>query len=177
MSLLPNRKSRGDAKLKVLPDRLQDQLWQYLNHSTLEKVQVWLKAAHGVETSTKALSVFYDWYPRNFTLRRAARTSDQLEATLKKLPELKLTAQDAARVAQVNFEIQAAQDRDPKLYAALRKGELERDRLKLEREKFEHDKKADWEKGLDALHEEIKGNAEALQHFDAMKAALRKDRS
>lgn len=171
------KKARGDSKLKTLPDALQEQLWQMLRRFTQVKVVAWLKETHGIKSTPSALSVFYDWYPRSATLRHAARTSQELEATLRKLPELKLTAQDAARVAQVNFEIQAAQDRDPKLYSALRKGELERARLDLEREKFEHEKKADWEKGLDALHEEIKSHAEALQHFEAMKAALKKARA
>jgi hypothetical protein len=167
------KKPRGDAKLKTLPDALQEKLFQYLRRHTAEKTVQWLKEEHAVATSAGALSVFFSWYPRSCTLRTAARTSDELAAQLKKMPELKLAAADAARIAQVNFEIQAAQDRDPALFAALRKGELETARLQLEREKFEESKKADWEKGLDALLDEIKGNPEALRHFEAMKAALK----
>jgi hypothetical protein len=167
-------KPRGDAVLKTLPDALQEELWQFLRRNTQLKTAAWLKEAHDITTSSPALSAFYDWYPRSVYLRNAARTSDELAATLKKIPSLKLTAAQAAEVAQVNFEIQAAQDRDPVLYAALRKGEIDRDRLRLEREKFEHSKKSDVEKGLDALHDEIKGNAEALHHFEKLKAAVRK---
>jgi len=159
------KKPRGDAKLKTLPDALQEELFQQLRRTTAEKAAAWLREKYAVSTSTGALSEFFSWYPRSCTLRMAARTSDQLEATLRKMPELKITAKDAARVAQVNFEIQAAQDRDPVLYASLRKGELDLRRQNLEEAKFEESKKADWEKGLDALQGEIKGNAEALKHF------------
>lgn len=168
------KKTRNDAKLKTLPDALQEELWQRLRRTSYAKAIAWLQEQHGIKSSERALSEFYSWYPRSCTLRIAANTSDQLAATLAKMPELKLTADNARRVAQVNFEIQAAQDRDPVLFASLRKGELEQSRLELEREKFEESKKADWEKGLDALQAEIKGNPEALKHFEAMKAALKK---
>lgn len=171
------KKPRGDAKLKTLPDALQEKLWQVLRRTTNEKAIAWLKEEHGVDTSPSALSEFFSWYPRQATLRTAASTSDELASTLRKLPELKVTAEQAARIAQVNFEIQAARDRDPALFAALRKGELEAERLRLEREKFEHSKKEDWEKGLDALAEEIKGNEEAEKLFAALQAVLRKARS
>jgi len=169
-------KPRGDAVLKTLPDALQEELWQFLRRNTQLKTIAWLKEAHAVETSSPALSAFFDWYPRSVYLRNAARTSDELAATLKKMPELKISAQQAAQVAQVNFEIQAAQDRDPKLYAALRDGEHKREQLRLEREKFEYSKKSDIEKALDALQDELEDNAEALQHYKAMRAALLKNK-
>lgn len=167
-------KPRGEAILKNLSYGLQEEIWQYANHTTLDKTCAWLVEKHAVKVSASTLSKFCSWYPRSYTLRRAASTSSELLETLRKMPELRVTADQAAQVAQVNFEIQAAQDRDPTLYAALRRGELERKRLELDREKFEHDRKKDWEQGLDALHEEIKGNAEALQHFERMTAALKK---
>lgn len=168
------KKTRNDAKLKTLPDALQEELWQRLRRTSYAKASAWLQKDHAIKTSERALSEFFSWYPRSCTLRMAASTSDQLAETLKKMPELKITADAAAKVAQVNFEIQAAQDRDPALFTALRKGELEVKRLQLEREKFEHEKKQDWEKGLDALQDEIKGNPEAMKHFAALTAALKK---
>lgn len=174
MSAPAQPKPRGDAVLKTLPDALQEELWQFLRRNTQAKTIEWLKTAHAITTSSTALSDFFTWYPRSVYLRNAARTSDELAATLRKIPSLKLTAAQAAEVAQINFEIQAAQDRDPALYAALRKGELERDRLRLEREKFEYSKKTDVEKALDALQDELEDNAEALQHYKAMREALLK---
>lgn len=113
------KKPRGDAKLKTLPDALQEQLWQLLRRTTVEKATVWLKTTHGVETSAAALSQFFSWYPRQATLRSAASFADQLKATVAKLPELAVTADQAASIAQVAFEIQAAQDKDPKLFIDL----------------------------------------------------------
>ncbi|MBA4136757.1 MAG: hypothetical protein C0518_05520 [Opitutus sp.] len=167
-------KVRSDSKLKTLPDALQEAFFQKLRSTSVAKALAWLAEKHDVQSSPAAASEFFSWYPRSCTLRMAASTSTQLEQTLRKMPELKVTAEQAAKVAQINFEIQAAQDRDPALFTALRRGELESQRLQLEREKFEHTKKTDAEKGLEALHAEIKGNAEALKHFEAMKAALRK---
>jgi len=172
------KKARGEAKLKILPDVLQEELWQYLRKHTQTATLAWLlEEPRAIKSSAPALTEFFSWYPRSCTLRQAATTSDQLAATLRKLPELKITAANAAKIAQVNFEIQAAQDRDPELFAALRKGELERDRLTLEREKFEESKKEDWEQGLDALQAEIKGNAQALQLFEQLAAVLKKGRA
>lgn len=174
---MSSRKPRADAKLKTLPDALQERVYQELRRTSQAKVIAWLQEAHAIETSAGALTEFFSWYPRSLTLRNAAAMSDNLAATLKKMPELKITAEQAAKVAQVNFELQAAQNRDPELFGMLRKGELEVARLQLEREKFEETKKKDWEKGLDALLDEIKGNAEALKHFEAMKTALKKGAS
>jgi len=168
-------KARGDAVLKNLPDALQERIWQFLRKNTQAKTLAWLQEEHGIQLKSGAtLTEFFDWYPRSCMLRTAASVSDQLEATLKKMPQMKEAAKNAAEVAQVNFEIMAAQDRDPALFAALRKGELEKDRLRLEREKFEWTKKTDIERGLDALFEEIKDNPEAVAHYKAMKAALTK---
>jgi hypothetical protein len=165
-------KQRGDAVLKNLPDALQEELYQFLRRNTQAKTLEWLLKTHALKTSPAALTAFWTWYPRSVYLRQAAKSSDDLAATLLKLPSLKLTAAQAAEVAQVNFEMQAAQDRDPALFAALRAGEIKRDSLRLEREKFEWSKKTEIERGLDALFEEIKDNAEAVKHYKAMRAAV-----
>lgn len=171
------KKPRGDAKLKILGDALQEELFQFLRRHTMEATLEWLKADHGLSSSDRSLSDFYHWYPRKMRLLQVADFASQLESTLKQLPALKVTAEQASQVAAVSFEIQAARDQDPELFAMLSKGKHSQAQLQLEREKFEHAKKADWEHGLEALHAEIKGNAEALKHFEAMKAALTKGRS
>lgn len=168
------KKPRGDAKLKTLPDALQEELHQVLRRTTTEKAAAWLLEKHEVKTSAASLSEFFSWYPRTGWLKQSASFAANLEATIKKLPQLRISAEQASQVAQVSFEIQAAQNRDPELFAMLSKGELERARLRLDREKFEESRKSDWEKGLDALQAEIKGNAEALKHFEALTAALKK---
>jgi len=173
---MKEKKQRGDAVLKTMGDGLQEQFYQQLRATSQKKALAWLLEVHGIQSSPSAATLFWEWYPRQWVLRRAVRTSDNLESTLKKMPELKVTADQARSVAQVSFEIQAAEDRDPVLFASLRKGELEKERLRLEREKFEHAKKEDWEKGLDALYDAVKDCPPALDHFEAMKSALKEAR-
>lgn len=170
----PSRKARGDSKLKMLPDALQEELFQFLRRHTQEKTLAWLLEKHALSSSGPALSGFFDWYPRSLTLRMAAASADQLARTLTKIPELKIKAEQARQVAQISFEIQAAQDRDPALFSALRKGELESARLTLEREKHEWAKKTDVEKALDALHTELKADPAALDLWGKLSARLAK---
>lgn len=131
-----SKKPRGEAVLKNLPDALQEALWQHARRHTFAQTRAWLATTHEVDVSESTLSVFFAWYPRSLTLRAAARTSDQLEATLRKLPELKITAEQARSVAQVNFEIQAAQDRDSKLFTELQYLDLKRREVALAERKM-----------------------------------------
>lgn len=170
----PQKKARGDAVLKNMPDALQEEFYQLLRRTTQEKALAWLEQTHGIKSSTPSATAFFQWYPRQMTLRAAAATSTQLEETIKKIPALKVTAAQARQVAQINFEIQAAQNRDPELYLALGKGALEAERLRLEREKFEHGKKEDWEHGVDALHEEMSACPAALDLLQQAVAAFKK---
>ena len=119
------KKPRGDAKLKTLPDALQEELWQFLRRTTAEKAAAWLEKTHGVATSAGALSEFFSWYPRTGWLKQSANFASNLEATIRKLPELRISAEQASEIAQVSFEIQAAQNRDSELFLALQKGKLE----------------------------------------------------
>lgn len=118
------KKPRGDAKLKTLPDALQEKLFQTLRHTTAEKSAAWLLAEHGVETSTGSLSEFFAWYPRTGWLKQSASFASDLQATIKQLPKLKINAEQASAVAQVAFELQAAKNQDPELFLALQKGKL-----------------------------------------------------
>lgn len=166
------RKARGDAILKTLGDALQEEFFQLLRTTTQAKALAWLEQAHGIKVSAGAATAFWQWYPRQLVLRRAARSSDSLEAAINKMPQLRVSADQARAVAQINFELQAAEDRDAKLFGMLGAAALKRERQQLEREKFEWAKKSEAEKGLEALFLEVKDCPAALKHFEAMKAAL-----
>lgn len=116
------KKPRGEAILKNLPDALQEELWQVARRTTYPKAIAWLKEKHEITITEGPLSKWFGWYPRSLTLRMAAETSSQLEQTILKMPELKIAAAQAREVAQASFEIQAARDRDAKLFLDL--GEL-----------------------------------------------------
>lgn len=126
------KKARGDAVLKNLPDALQEELYQFLRRNTQEKALAWLKTTHAVESSARALTSFWQWYPRSCVLRQREDFARNMEQTLRKLPELKLSAQQASEIAEVSFELQAAQDRDSELFLALQKGKNNREKLTLE---------------------------------------------
>ena len=130
-----SKKPRGEAVLKNLPDALQEELWQVTRRTTLAKACAWLQEKHEISVSESTLSVFFSWYPRSLTLRMAAKSSTELEATLKKLPELKISADQAREVAQVSFELQAAQNRDAELFLALGKARHDSEKLKLDERK------------------------------------------
>lgn len=159
--------------MKTLPDALQEELFQQLRRTTNDKVIQWLHDTHAISSSGAALSKFFSWYPRQGWLKQSVSIADQLKAAVAQLPKLREDAKTVGEIAQVNFEILAAQNRDSDFYLALQRERRDERRLQLEREKFEHSKKTDSEKGLDALISEIKGNPEALKHFEALRASLK----
>lgn len=165
-------KPRGDATLKVLPDALQEELFQFLRRNTQEKTLAWLHDTHGVSTSGAALSAFFDWYPRQGFLKTAASIADQLKAEVAKIPQLKADAATVEEIAGVSFTLLAAQNRDAKFFMGLQRERREERKLALEREKHEWAKKSDVEKALDALHAEIKADAVALDLWTQLSARL-----
>ncbi|HSI08823.1 MAG TPA: hypothetical protein VK985_09530 [Rariglobus sp.] len=170
----PEGKARGDSVLKTLPDALQEELYQFLRRNTQAKTLAWLQETHGIQIKSGAtLTEFWTWYPKSNFLRQAAQTSDELAETLTKLPELKITAEQAREVAAASFEIAAARNRDIDTFALLGAGEDKRFKRQLAREKFEWSKKTEAEKGLEALHAEIKGDAVALQIFEQLRARVK----
>lgn len=170
----PSSKPRGDATLKRLPDALQEELFQFLRKNSHDKTLAWLDTTHGVSTSGRALSEFFDWYPRQGFIRNVASIADQIGQEAAKLPQLRKEAQAVRDVAQVSFEIMAAQNRDSKFFLELSRERREERRLQLEREKHEWAKKSDVEKALDALHAEIAGDALALDLWQKLSARLAK---
>jgi hypothetical protein len=128
------RKPRPDAKLLNLPDALQEELYQLLRRTSLEKAAAWLEGTHQIDTSTGALSKFFSWYPRQAWIKSSVTFADQLAAQISKLPELQGKAAEVTAIAQAAFELQAAQDRDPKLHLALAKARTKTAELALKRE-------------------------------------------
>ena len=169
------KKARGDATLKTLGDELQAEIYAHLRANTQAKTLAWLQETHAISIqSGSTLTEFFQWYPRSRILARAARNASRLEEALPKIQGLKVDAAKARELAQVEFELQAAEEGDRELFAMLSKGELERERLRLDREKFDWSKKTDIERALDALAAELGENEEARRHYLAMKAALAK---
>jgi hypothetical protein len=170
----PHSKPRGDSVLKNLPDALQEQLFQFLRRNTQEKTLAWLRDTHGVGSNASALSGFFDWYPRQGWLKQSASIAEQLKGEVAKLPQLRADAKTVGDIAQVSFELLAAQNRDSKFFLELTRERREEKRLALEREKHEWAKKSDIEKALDAMQAEVSGDALALDLFQKLRARLLK---
>lgn len=170
----PSSKARGDAKLKMLPDLLKEELFQFLRANTQEKTLAWLKEEHEVSSSSRALTEFYDWYPRQGFVRQAATIADQIKQAAGQIPQLQKDAKTVGEIAQVTFEVLAAQNRDSGFFLDLKRERREEAKLQLDREKHEWAKKTDVEKVLDAVHAEIKADAVALDLFNQLAARMAK---
>jgi hypothetical protein len=172
---LTDAKARGDSVLKNLEDGLQEAIFQFLRRNTQAKTLEWLQETHGIALKSGAtLTEFFRWYRKSRHVIQAKSAADELAEAVTKLPEMKVTAAQAREIAQANFEILANRNQDAELFAMLSAGEEKRERLRLEREKFEWSKKTDIERALDVLAEELGENDEARRHYEAMKASLAK---
>jgi hypothetical protein len=165
-------KPRPDAKLKTLPDAVQAALYALYQKKSGEECLVWLEQNHGVKSSTGALSNFAGWYPFSRPLEMVDARAKAVEAQLKADPNLHFNAEQVSAAGQIAFEQIALQLQDVKGFINLSKLRLKQRELELNLEKFRQTVKSDIDKGLDALHAEIKGNAQALQLFEKFKAAI-----
>jgi hypothetical protein len=169
-----SRKPRADSALKTLPLEAQEALFALLRKTSYEKALPIVAKEFGVRTSSGALSQFFSWYPLSRRLEQAKSFADTITAQIKANPALNLDAEKVSAVGQIAFEAQALAEQDPKLFVALRRLRVSEKTFELEEEKFRETMKSSVEKGLDALQQEIKGNAEALALFERLKASVLK---
>ncbi len=97
-------KPRPDAKLKTLPDSAQAALYALYQKKSGEECLVWLREAHGVESSTGALSNFAGWYPFSRPLEMVATRARAFQDAIKDDPKLKLNAEQVSIAGQIAFE-------------------------------------------------------------------------
>lgn len=175
------KKIRGDSILGTLPGERQVEIADYANTHTLKETVAWLKA-DGVGISSGALSRWLSsWQLRQLFQLADADTMEfirQLKERNPNLPESELQQFGAEY-----FQMQAMKMGDAKTFlkfaTARTKAEMEkaklaqRDRaLEFDQKKFAASLKTKIEHGLDALFEEIKGNAEARALFEKFKAVV-----
>ena len=128
------KKQRSDAVLKTLPPGLQAELFTRCHASSYAEVKAWLKAEHGIATSTGSLSQFYSWFPLSRRLEQASAFADTLKDQIAQLPAMNGRAEELSDITQIAFEMQAAQEQDGELFYNLRKLRLkERDQKLVER--------------------------------------------
>lgn len=173
-----SNKARSDSKVAALPPEMRAEIARRLGeeNQSYKDVAKWL-ADDGHRISVTALCNWYSvhsWQTNRGSARDvadqvradAATSGDYNEATLALVHER----------AYILARTQGASVKDLALLAGII-GDTARLRLKareleLNVEKFRQTVKADIDKGLDALHAEIKGNPEALALFEKFKAAV-----
>jgi len=174
------RKARSDDKLANLTPEQKAMLRSWLVDENLsyDQAKQRLHDDFNVETSKGALSKFY---ARDCFTLRASEARNFAEHVERELLAKDSTFDRAtlALVKQKAFERAYAQNGNIAELATLAgiigdsaKLDLKKQELQLSREKFLQELRSDLEKGLDALHAEIKGNAEALTLFEKLKAVV-----
>jgi hypothetical protein len=176
------RKPRSDKKLEELTPDQRDALFAIVTRPgiSVTKACELCKAEFGITTSRRAISVFrkeeIQLRERDRFLQASTTADSIVTAAADKLPLL--TKGLKARLIEAAFQMQlsdkpAGMIKDViDIVASIDRGDLERQRLALELEKFREGLKGDVERGLDALFAEVKGNAEAEALFQKLRAAV-----
>lgn len=170
-------KPRADSKLKSMPREWQDTLceWLTVENVTYSEARKRLIERFEVSSSQAALSEYYSSAAVPWKYARARNLADEFA----KLSAGQFDQAAAKRLQQLLFEMTVSNRVDLRAVKTLAKivGDshkltLAQQRLELDTKKFREQVQSDIEKGLDALHAEIKGNAEALQLFERMKSLV-----
>jgi hypothetical protein len=175
-----SKKKRSDSVLAALNPQQKAQLraWLVDENKGYEEVRELLLQDFNLRVGVTAIRNFYalDCF--------SLRSSEAKEFAELVAEELRSSGEtfDAATIELVKqkaFERAYAKNGNIEELATLTKIlgdsaklELKKRELELNREKFRQQIKSDIEKGLDALHSEIKGSPEALQLFDTLKAVV-----
>ena len=182
------RKQRQDEgpkpPLRALKKCSQEQReWAYAlrDAMTAEAARGEIREKLGISLGTdKAYSLFCQWMWRQLELQEQQASQEDFEAWY----SARNPGVSRERIREQGiafFMAQAMKTNDPKTFfdmsnlsLAENKGVLEVRKLELERQKLAQKIKSDYEKGLDAIYEDIKDNAEALALFEQFKAVINK---
>jgi hypothetical protein len=175
----PDKPPRAEAKLKNLDEDQLQVLWDLrwkengkLN-KTLRVIQAEVPLRFGFTVSQDTLSRFYTWLRLKREWDEDAAIADQAkDEWLKERPDA--TAEDLMRVGQLKFTAQSIKRGDDKAFVRLLRAITAREKAATDRERAADARLSKVEAGLDALYQEIQGNAAALKAYHAMKEALKK---
>lgn len=179
------RKPRADSRLGMLPEDARMRLleWFTTPGMTISRIREEAERPYaagglGVKTSTGALSTWWSQHGPEYLIARRSQARSlaaDLAAEVQARPA-QFEAATIDAISQQAFTIAqqpGVQAKDVKalfgLILKVRDQETKKQELALQEAKFRETLKTDIERGLDALHTEIKGNAEALQLFGRMR--------
>lgn len=180
-----DRKIRSDAYLANLPEERQEQIAQWCEKPA-DRDEETNKAiprtggiyhareqlaADGIKVSEKSLSEWYsDWRDAR-RLSNASRKAQNFEEWLKDRNPT-LTAEQVRAGGQIMFMSEAIEQQDAKTFFLISRLQLAQQQLEHEREKFKAAIRTKLEAGLDALWEEIRGNAKAEALFAQLREVV-----
>lgn len=177
---------RSDAKLKNLPEAVRDELYAKLSEPqddrvcaeyplgrpwTLDEGRDWLLRTHQVQAGLTAISDWRTWERVRRDIRQTDAEVSELEAWLmNRLPGM--TTAEVMDVGNLLFIHRATKDGDFKTFKGAADLILRRDAATRDLEKLRAADKSRIDAGLDALFQEIQGNAKAEALFKELKAAV-----
>ena len=175
-----SRKPRIDAdgpgplqRLKSLPWEEVEFLLSQREKISAAKLAAQISSRHGIDISAPRLSDFWRWAESQVALRVMNADAEQFRTEFAR-ENPGATLEEAHESTLAYLHLKAGRSEDEKLMKFVL-GEIRKARaLAHEREKFREELKGKLEKGLDALFQEIKGNARALELFEELKGALAK---
>jgi len=165
---------RADGKLTPLLEsnqELADEMWRFRHPEkggkkvTFEKILVWLRNEWDITISISGLHAAYRWLALHRRWQESEAFAQQARSELAKDP--KFTDEELDRFAERVLKVEASSRGDVKAYVGIA-------RLQLDRKKSQASGQDLIEIGLKAIMDEIKGNPEAMEHFRAMEAAIRR---
>ena len=180
-------KPRSDSKLLNLPPEAQDRIYTWLTEGVGDaadtsyaavKEQIWLD--YNLRVSRTALGSFWSKVAAPRRLRASANAAAGLVDVAKGHG---VAFEEAALAAcqQKAFELSASEKPDPKeviaffgLVLEAQKIALKKEDLALQRDKFKATVAKKIDLGLEELYAEIKGNKQALELFEKMRAIVKK---
>ena len=181
------KKPRSDSKLKNLPQEEQEALWELrttpqvpldveepegaMRPFTQRELQVEIPLRHGFTVSAGSLSEWESWFQLKQDFAHSVRRAE--EAKLQYLaanPDA--TPEALMAVGQMIFTNKSMQEGDVAAFVKLSTLMERRKAREFDEKKFQSSLKSKLEAGLDALFEEIKGNAKAEHIFAELKDTL-----
>lgn len=172
-------KRRSDAWDAKLTDEQRLQAFEWARSLGYHKMRLLLKKEFGVRPpSIAAISTWYQGMTREVAeadLRKAITNADQIRDTAKELGDVS----DAVAAGLGQLALEAIVSRDPdkiRMFATLalqsQRERREVEELDLDKARFQEAMKSNIERGLDALYDDIRGNAQAEKLFRKLRATV-----
>lgn len=180
---MSERKPNPHKKLNLGPEK-RDQLIKLMRTPGMgyESIRVWIQKEWGISTSLRALSEFWEEETTRESEERITKAVVAANAIGNRADEVRPGIERALRatLSQAAFELLTAGADEKRVQTLvdmalnMDRTELARGNLELELKKLSESIKSSQEKGLDALFVEIRGNKEAEEFFQKLKAVVMK---